>query len=117
MSVGPAAARPMGLNSSAQSDLRNLAVDEEVCLTDTNHYCSFRQLAADHTQRIHVARGITLAIVHLEGRYTGYCLRATTPTKTYTYDSQAGGLSAVTRCKVTTSGRFGGVRRGPAWVA
>ncbi|HEX3901164.1 MAG TPA: hypothetical protein VHW74_18600 [Mycobacteriales bacterium] len=115
--ASPAIAAPhdANINSTAQADLRRLAVDEETYLTDNDHYAGFSQLAKDPFQRIRVRRGMTLAILHLDGD-RGYCLAAATKTGHFVYDSEAGGLHLGSFCPVTTHGRSGGVRRGPASV-
>jgi hypothetical protein len=107
--------RQPSLNSQAQADLRQLAVDEETYLTDNDHYAGFSQLAQDPFQRIRVPRGMTLAILHVDGD-RGYCLAAATRTGHFVYDSEAGGLHLGSFCPMTTRGRSGGIRRGPTSV-
>jgi hypothetical protein len=113
--VAMAASSSSKVNVNAQADLRRLAVNEETYLTDNNHYASFAQLAQDPVFKFHLARGITLRIVHVDSDVS-YCLEATTSTKHYMYDSASGGGYTGTRCKGTTTGRSGGVVRGPAEV-
>jgi hypothetical protein len=92
---------------NAQEDLRNLAIDEEIYLTDVGtRYATFSQLAQDH---VSVTRhsGVVLRIVHIETNL-GYCLEATTGMHHFVYDSAAGGLSDGARCIMTTQGPGGG---------
>jgi hypothetical protein len=101
-------------NAAARSDLKSLATNEEVYLTDVGtHYGSFAQLR-HHGEQVAVGRGVQLVIVHIDGS-TGYCLRAEQADDGYRvfYDSAAGGLHH-NGCPATKTGQTGGVRNGAA---
>lgn len=84
--------------------------------TDFGNYGNFKQLISGEPNEMKIHRGITITIVHVQGR-RGYCLRSTNGTHTFVYDSQGGGmLHGTTHCKVTTTGRYGGKRTGPVEV-
>jgi hypothetical protein len=98
-------------DAAARNDLRDLAVTEEIYLTDNgHHYGSFAQMR--HEGKITVGRGVQLMIVHVDGM-SGYCLRARQGADGYQefYDSGDGGLQHA-GCSVTTTGRAGGTRNG-----
>jgi hypothetical protein len=110
-----AAERTSKVNLGAQSDLRNLAIDEEIYLTDYDTYGSFSQIAKDPGVQITVHHGVELKIVHYDTT-SGYCLRAITKSMSYMYDSAAGGLYPGASCRATKHGPSGGSRgsKGPS---
>lgn len=115
LSATPALARPANASINAQVDLRNLATLEEEYFTDYVHYGTFHQLTGAEPGQMAIHRGVTITIVHLQPK-KAYCFRATTRTATFVYDSMGGGLVKGGHCPVTTTGKSGGTRSGPAEV-
>jgi prepilin-type N-terminal cleavage/methylation domain-containing protein len=97
-------------DSSARSDLRNLAGFEEIYLNDKDSYGTLAEVqAAEPT--LNASKGVTLSVVRYNGA-TGYCLsaKAAGSTATWFYDSQAGGLQPAGSpdCSTTLVGLPGG---------
>ena len=101
--------RQKGYDAQAKSDLKNMSSFEEIYLNDFNAYGTVSDIQT-HEPTMHVAKGMTLAVEHLDG-LNGFCLSAThiAGDTTWYYDSQGGGLQAkgVTDCSVTNTGAAG----------
>lgn len=103
--------RQKAADGTAKSDLKNLASFEEIYLNDaTSSYGTLDEVETlEPTVRI--SNGDTVAVVDFVGA-DGYCLsaKAAPSTKTWYYDSQAGGLqpNGSTGCPTTVGGTSGG---------
>jgi type IV pilus assembly protein PilA len=102
--------RQKGYDAQAKSDLKNMSSFEEIYLNDFDAYGTVTDIQTNEPT-MHVSKGVTLTIEHLDG-LTGYCLSAAHvgTADTWYYDSQGGGLQpkGSTGCPVTTSGASGG---------
>lgn len=103
--------RQKGADATAKSDLKNLAEFEEIYLNDNTSAYGTLQAVEALEPTVRISQNDTLAVVDYVGD-AGYCLSATaTPsTKTWYYDSQAGGLQpeGSPGCPTSTGGTPGG---------
>ena len=100
--------RTKAYDSTAKSDLRNLANFEEIYLNDYGTYADIGTVKLGEPD-LFPSKGITLGVVDFTGP-NGYCLSATHSgsTNTWYYDSEGGGLQpANTGCPDVTGGTPG----------
>ena len=107
-----------GSNSALEplkTDLRNLAVNEETLLTDTNTYGTIAQMRRNQ-QTVKPSPGVTIRVVRYD-RSNSYCLSASssdgTGTHTVFYDSLANGTQPEGQsCPKATKGKAGDSAKG-----
>lgn len=100
--------RVKAYDSTAKSDLRNLANFEEIYLNDYGTYTTITQVKIGEPD-LFPSKGITLRVVDYIGQ-DGYCLSATHAgsSNTWYYDSEGGGLQpANSGCPKVTGGTPG----------
>ena len=94
---------------AAKTDIKNLATQQELYLTENQTYGTIATLVADGMD-IRVGPNITLSVVRFDAA-TSFCLSASHPSSgtTLYYDSAAGGLQPVGSggCPVTVGGAAG----------
>lgn len=94
---------------AAKTDIRNLANQQELYLTENQTYGTIATLLADGMD-VRVSGGVTLSVVRFNSA-TSYCLSAVHAAtgNTYYYDSAGGGLqpSGAGGCPVTVAGAAG----------
>jgi type IV pilus assembly protein PilA len=102
--------RQKGYDAAAKSDLRNLAAFEEIYLDDYNSYGTLAEVRASEPD-VKASNRVTLTVVAYDG-LKGFCLSAKNAgsSKTWWYDSQAGGLQpdGAGGCPTSTGGLPGG---------
>ena len=103
------AQRQSGYDTKAKSDVRGLATQEELHLTNTGTYGSIGDLQAAKAEVL-VSSGVTVSVVRYNGS-TGFCLSAkhSSSSNTWFYDSRSYGLQSrgANGCPATTAGTVG----------
>jgi type IV pilus assembly protein PilA len=105
--------RQQAYDAQAKSDIKVLADFEETYLTNSGTYADLGVLDLDG-ERLLPSKNDTVTVVWTSS--SAYCLsaKAAGSTRTWYYDSQAGGLQPVgsAGCPVTTTGTAGSSRTG-----